>query len=667
MATTAEALTLAVQYQQAGRLHESEKLCRQILQGDPACADALHLLGMVYKALGRKEQAVSCYLEALRFRPDRPETHNNLGNVLRDQGKLEEAVASFRQALRLRPDLPEGHSNLGAALRELGRLDEAIASFREALRLRPDHAPAYNNLGNALRELGRLDEAVGSLQEALRLRPDYPQAHNNLGSAFRDRAEWDQAVASFQRALSLKPDYAEVYNNLGNVLQEQGRLAEAIRCYREGLRLEPENAFLHSNLLFCLGNSETISPEELFAEHRRWGDLHGKPAGPRAVHANEPSPDRRLRIGYISPDFRAHAVMSFVEPILAHHDPARFQVACYADRPIADAVTERLRRLAHVWRPIHGLSDSQVAQQVREDGIDILVDLTGHTAWHRLRVFAQKPAPVQVTYLGYPHTTGLPAVDYRLTDEVLDPPDKACFNTEELVRLPRAFCCFTPPREAPEVSPPPAVWNGFVTFGSLHRLSKLNDGVLDLWSRLLQALPSARLLVVRHTLSGAGRDRLVRELVRRGIAAERFQLRHERPPGPQGHLRVYAEVDVLLDTFPWGGHTTACEALWMGVPVLTLFGDRPAGRMVGSVLSCLELDECVARTADDFVQRGVELTGDVARLAELRSGLRARMLRSLCDGERFTRDLEEAYRHMWRRWCDRAGAGRTLEEGRNTN
>jgi predicted O-linked N-acetylglucosamine transferase (SPINDLY family) len=688
MPTSAEALTLAVQLQHAGRLQEAEHLCRQILQAEPAHAEALHLsgllahqrgqhkaalaylrqalalkpaadsihanLGMVYRSLGQKEDAAACYREALRLRPDLPQAHNNLGNVLREQGKLPEAVDSFRRALQLRPDFPEAHSNLGAALRELGRPDEAIACFQAALRLRPDHAPAYNNLGNALRELGRLDDAVASFREALRLRPDYPQAHNNLGSTYRDRGDWDEAVASFRQALRLRPDYADAYSNLGNMLQEQGDLEEAIRCYREGLRLQPDHAFAHSNLLFCLGNSERITPEEMLAEHRRWGDRHGNLAGPLPPHVNERIPGRRLRIGYVSPDFRSHAVMRFVEPILTHHDPAQVEVFCYPDGPIDDDVSRRLRALAHSWRPIYGLSDTQVAQQSRADCIDILVDLAGHTSNHRLRAFAHKPAPIQVTYLGHPYTTGLAAMDYRLTDAVLEPPGTPSYNTEELVRLLPGFCCFMPSLEAPEVNSLPALQNGHVTFGSMHRLSKLNAAVLDLWCRLLHAVPSSRLLVVRNTLVGAGRDRLIRELTHRGIPAERFELRHKLGPGRHSHLGIYADVDVLLDAFPWGAHTTACEALWLGVPVLTLYGDRAAGRMAASILSRLELDEWVARTQDEFVEQGARLTEDQGRLAELRAGLRERMRARMCDGKLFTSELENAYRQMWCRWCVRA-------------
>jgi len=339
-------------------------------------------------------------------------------------------------------------------------------------------------------------------------------------------------------------------------------------------------------------------------------------------------------------------------PILTHHDSRQVETVCYAEVPAPDAITARFRSLAHGWRSTCGLSHTQLAELIRADAIDVLVDLAGHTAHNRLPVFAWKPAPVQVTYLGYPNTTGLAAIDYRLTDAITDPPGEPASHAEELWRLPGCFCCYTPFYQFPTPTPSPAHGAGSITFGSMHKLTKLNGPVLDLWCRLLQAVPSSRLLVCQNTLVGGARDRLRRELVRRGIAAGRVELRHEFAPGPGGHLAVYAEIDVLLDVFPWGAHATACEALWMGVPVLTLYGDRYAGRMASSMLTCLQLEELIARTPTEFVERGVRLAGDTARLAALRGALRGRMRASpLCDGATFTLRLEEAYRAMWVRWC----------------
>jgi len=719
MATIAEALTRAVQYHQAGDLAQAEQIYRQVLQADPAEANALHLLGMlahqvgqhqaaqaligqalaikphaaefhsslaaVYGALGRWDEAVASYRQALRCRPDSPEAHNNLGNVLNHLGRLQEAVASFREALRLRPgyaeahnnlglalawqgrveeaiacyretlrlraDLPQPHYNLGNAYQRLGRPAEAIACFEEALRLRPDWAEVHNNLGNALRNEGRLDEAVASCREALRLRPDLPEAHNNLGNALKDQKKLDEAVSCYRAALRFRPDFAEVHHNLGIALTDRGELAEAEACLREALRLQPGDLDSYSHLLIALNYDPEASPAELLAQHRRWAACC--PGMPRAAHANRPDPDRPLRVGYASPDFREHPVASFIEPILRHHDAGQVEVFCYAELAVPDATTARLRALVHGWRLTRGLSDAQLAELIRADGIDLLVDLAGHMPYSRLPVFASKPAPIQATYLGYPNTTGLDAVDYRLTDAMADPPGEAVCHSEELWRLPGCYSCYAPRTDAPPVTPLPARSAGHVTFGALHPVPRLNDQVLDLWCRLLSALPAARLLLYRHTLTGAAQERLRREFERRGLSEERVELRNKWPAvGPAAYLGVYGEIDLALDTFPWSGHTTACEALWMGVPVLTLNGQRYAGRLAATVLACLGLEDCIARTPDEYVERGVRLAGDLDRLAAWRSGLRERMQTSpLCDGAAFTRRLEQAYRAMWQRWC----------------
>jgi predicted O-linked N-acetylglucosamine transferase (SPINDLY family) len=321
---------------------------------------------------------------------------------------------------------------------------------------------------------------------------------------------------------------------------------------------------------------------------------------------------------------------------------------------LGDAVTDRLRSLAHGWRPIHGRSDEEVAELIRADGVDVLVDLAGHTGG-RLGLFARRPAPVQVTWLGYPATTGLTSIRYRLTDAVADPPGEPSCHTEELVRLPGGFCAYRPAGGTPPVSPPPCRERGYVTFASLHKLAKLNDAVLDLWSHLLRSVPAARLLVFRDCLRGGVREDFRRRFQSRGLGEDRVLLRHQ-VEGPGGYLSVYKDVDLLLDAFPWGGHATACEALWMGVPVVTLLGDRHAGRMVASVLTQVGLDDLIARTPEEYAARAAGLAGDLERLATLRAGLRERMRRSpLCDGAGFTRHLEAAYRAMWRRWA--AGDG----------
>src|SRR5271157_3127927 len=456
MATISEALAIAIQHHQGGRLQAAEQIYRRILHAEPNQADAIHLLGLiahevgkhgialeyigraivlkgneaafhsnlggVYVALRRIPEAVACYRRALELKPDYAEAHSNLGVALNDQGKLHEAVAFYRRALELKPDYAEAHSNLGVALNDQGKLHEAVAFYRRALELKPDYAEAHSNLGNALKDQRKLDEAVACYRRALELKPDYAEAHSNLGNALNDQWKLDEAVACYRRALELKPDYAEARCNLGNALKDQGKLDEAVACYRRALELKPDYAGVHSNLLYIRLFCPGYDAQAIFEEHRRWSRQHAEPLA-RFIqpHSNDRSLHRRLRIGYVSPDFRNHAASFFLVALLSAHDHENFEIFCYADVVCPDRITARLRSYADVWQNITGLTDEQVAQLVRQDKIDILVDLSMHTAGNRLLVFARKPAPVQVTWLN-PGTTGLSTIDYRLTDPYIDPP-----------------------------------------------------------------------------------------------------------------------------------------------------------------------------------------------------------------------------------------------------
>lgn len=635
------------------RLDEAAASFREALRLRPGFFEAANNLGLVLLAQGELTEAEAVLRQAVALRPELALGHANLATVLRAQGRLADAVAAYRWAVQLQPGAPDLLNACGLALKDLGQLDEAAACFQQALQPWPTYAEALSNLGLTRTAQGELEEAVACFTEALQQRPDLAEIHANLGLALRRQGRLEEAAAALHEALRLRPDCAEAHNTLGGVLQDQGDLAAALACYREAVRLGPDFAAAQSNVLFCLNNDPAVEADALFQEHRRWGEQHDRPWPP---HANEPDPGRRLRVGYVSPDFRRHAVARFFEPILAHHDPAQVEVFCYAEVACPDATTERLRALAHGWRFTCGLSDAQVAEQVRADRIDLLIDLAGHTANNRLLVFARKPAPVQATFLGYPNTTGLRAIDYKLTDAVLDPPSDPVRHTETLVRLPCGLGCFQPPATAPAVSPLPAQRQGCFTLGSLHGLARINEAVLDLWSQVLHALPAARLLLRRDTLTGAVRDRLLRQFAARGIAAERLELRHA--VDARGHLGVYDAIDLALDVFPWSGCTTTCEALWMGVPVLTLYGNRHAARLTAAVLTAVGLTETIAATPAEFVARAAALARREDHLAELRAGLRERVRASLCDGRRAARQMEEAYRRLWRAWCASRPASR---------
>jgi predicted O-linked N-acetylglucosamine transferase (SPINDLY family) len=483
---------------------------------------------------------------------------------------------------------PQDLNKQGLALVRAQRWEEAAATFAEVIRLRPEDVPAHNNLGNVLKGLGRLEEA-------------------------------EQVLV---RGTQLAPADADQHNNLGEVYRFQGRFAQALASYRAALRNASPFHPAHSNLLYMLNFDPAWDADALFEEHCRWGRLHQ--ASPPLPYPNRPDPNRPLRVGYVSPYFRAHSTHQFIEPILRHHDPAFGQVFLYGQVPEPDAVTVRLQGLAAGWRPTAGQSAAEVARTIRQDGIDLLVDLAGHSGHGRLDVFALKPAPVQVTYLVYPNTTGLEAVDYRLTDAVIDPPGEPARATERLVYLPGGFLCFQPPEGAPEVSSPPALEPGRITFGAPHRPDKLNDQVLDVWRQVLDAVPNSRLALGRNTFGPAEAERLRARLGRLRIDPGRVTF-HQLETGGGRHLRFARDIDVFLDTFPYSGHATTCEYLWMGVPVITLRDTRPAGRVSASILTTLDLPGLIAETPADYVTLAARWANDLEGLSRLRGSLRRRV------------------------------------------
>ncbi len=639
----------AVQYA-AGDIAGAVECYRHALLARPDHVEALSNLGVALLMQKRPAEAIASFRTALSHQPDNLMALNNLGNALQAAGSMDEAIACYERILALQPEHAEAYNNLGGVFRSLGRLDEAAARYRQALRLRPDMAEAHSNLGAVLYQLGQSDEAETCYRTALQLQPHQPVVHNNLGVLLRDRSDYEGAKTSFRQAIALKPDSASAYNNLGSALMLQGRLAESVPCYRKALELDPAYAVAHSNLLFALNYDDSLSPQALFAEHRAYGESQERIAPASRPHRNEPNPERRLRIGYMSPDLRNHALVRFFEPILANHDPAQVEVTCYAEVHRPDAVTERLCGRVHRWRSTCGRPDAHVAEMIRADGIDILVDLAGHTAGNRLPVFTHRPAPVQATCLGYPNTTGLRSIDYLITDAGRNPPGDEGLFTETLIRL-DDFSCFQAPADAPPVNHSPCLRTGRLTFGSLHNLTKINDAVLDLWSRVLLAIPSARLLLFRNTLEGEVREQIRQRFLVRGITADRLQLRSDY--SVDGYLSVYHDIDISLDVFPWGAGTTIYESLWMGVPMLTLRGNRFASRASSSVLTSVGLPELIATDADDFVARACWLDAERDWLARTREALRSRMQATICDGVAFARRFEAAYRLMWRHWCQR--------------
>jgi len=603
----------------SGRLSEAMELLAQVCAHTPADTEAWIARGVVCGRLNRHADAAECFRKVIMLQPGNAEAHFNLGIAERSLGFPNKAEAAFRQAIKLNPNYPEPLESLAHGLINRGEVDEAAEVLRAALRLRPGNAEWISNLGSLLQAKGFLTEAE----------------------------------ECYRRAQSLKAGAGFVAENLGSVLAAQGRMDEALSVYREGLKRDPRNTRIRSNLLLTLNYLADQDPAEVLREHRAWDQAQAAPVLSTVTHANDRNPDRRLRIGYVSPDFRTHSVTYFLEPLLAGHDHGVFEIYCYSDVPRADATTVRLRNYADVWREIAGRSDADVAAQVTADGIDILVDLAGHTAANRLPVFARRPAPVQISWLGYPNTTGLSGMGYRLTDALADPPGCDAFYSEKLVRLDGCFLCYQPPGDAPPVTPLPAATNGFITFGSFNNLSKMQPGVIALWSQVLQAVPGARLLLKNPSLTDPPtRQRIAAMFEQHGIGPDQLELLGHTPT-PQEHLALYRRVDIAMDTFPYNGTTTTCEALWMGVPVVTLAGTAHAGRVGLSLLTAAGLPDLIAGAPTEYVARAAALAGERAALSRLRAGLRERVRQSkLCDAAAFTHDVETAFRSIWRGWCE---------------
>jgi predicted O-linked N-acetylglucosamine transferase (SPINDLY family) len=581
-----------------------------------------------------------------------------LGRALNQQalGDLHGAERVYRSILAEHPEHASALHLLGHVLTLQAKTAEAVSVLTRAAELAPDDADVSFNLGCALHREGQRGAAERAFRRAVDLRPGFVAAWLSLAGAMTDAHDLDAAEDCFQRALELDPGFAEAHYNYGNLLHREGRIAEALSHYRSALSLKPDFMRAHSNLVYALNFSSEHSPQVVFNEHREWARVHAEPLT-RAVipHSNPRTSGRRLRVGYVSPNFRDHAVTYFFESTLRHHDPGRIAAYCYSDVEHPDAYTERLQRAAHAWRDIAGQDDQSVAELVRGDAIDILVDLTGHTDNHRLLMFARRPAPVQVTWNGYANTTGMLAIDYRISDASADPPGMTeNLHTEKLIRLPEIYMAFTPPAASPEVSAAPVLTAGHITLGSFNALSKVTDRVIKVWSEILHRLPESRLLIFTVP-AGRTRDRIIGEFAEHGIAHTRVKLIPRLPLAE--FLEAHARVDIALDPFPFSGTTTTCQTLWMGVPVITLAGKSHVSRVGVTMLNSVGLAQCVAESESDYVTRAIALAADRVRLQELRHGLREQMARSpLANGARLTRFLEDAYVKMWEDYC--RGAGR---------
>ena len=578
-----------------------------------------------------------------------------LGTMLHSAGKSAEALLPMMMAVILVPDNAEAHNNLGKYFKDVGRFEEAEASCRLAIEIDPEFAEAHNNLGNLLIELKRFDEAAIFCQRALSIKPHEANLHSTQGLMLMNMGRLDEAEASFLKAIKYDSNHYMANNNLGMVTGDLGRFKDDF--FKKAIAISPDKDNIYSNRLFYLSMSSAMDAPALFAEHLCFSEQFEAPLMTHwLAHDNDRDPSRSLRIGFVSGDFNGHALATFIEPLLIHlFKYTSLTLHAYANHAVDDEVSDRLKGCFAYWTTVIGLNDDELEAKIRADSIDILIDLSGHTAHNRLLTFARKPAPILASWMGYPGTTGLQAMDYYLTDRFFLPqePFKDQF-TEKLVYLP-ASAPFMPYEAAPDVNELPALTKGYITFGSFNRLNKLSPAVISVWAKLMLALPTSRLILAAMPESGSGSgsgyDTVINWFAEQGIEQDRLIFYPKRSMGV--YMTLHNQVDICLDTFPYNGGTTTCHALWMGVPTLTLAGQTPAGRTGTTLLSHAGLEHLIAVNEDDFVKKGLSLANDIEQLAQIRRELRTRFsLSAIGQPELIAKGLEHAFRLMWKRWCD---------------
>ncbi len=646
-------VSLGLELYRQGVLAEARDCFLNAVALNPECAESENLLGNAWNDLGNPQEALGCYQRALELKPDFLAARLNAGNVWQDLGNLDAAVACYGRVLEQDPNFAEAHNNLGNVWKSQGKLDQALGGYRCALELNPLLVQAHLNCGNIHREQGRLDEAQVAYQRALELDPGYPEAHLNLGNLYRELGRLEQAVASYQRALELRPSFPEACNNLGNVWKDLGQLEAAVASYQRALELKPGYRAAHSNLLCAFQYRADVTLQELAKASAEYDRRHAEPLRvvPSPVFQNSRNPARRLRLGFVSPDFGQHPVGFFLIGALENLDPTQFETVCYSDRVLHDSWTGRFQAASRRWREVAGLSDAELADQIRRDEIDILFDLAGHTDRNRLLLFARKPAPIQISWIGHEGTTGLQAMDAILADWHTIPSGREPWYRERVLRLPRGYVCWEPPANAPEVGPLPALKAGFIRFGSLNNPAKVTPSVVELWAKVLHRVPNSRLLLKYR---GFGEE-LARSHYRRlfeGQGIDAACIEFEPGTAYPGHLAAYQRMDIALDPFPFGGAVTTCDALWMGVPVITCPGETFASRHGLSHLASAGLTETIAGSFAEYVAIAAALAADLPVLSRLRAGLRDRVANSpLCDGTSLARDLGQVLREVWAEWC----------------
>lgn len=638
-----------------GNISKARSLCQKILNTPGNHGPTLFLLGRISQDEGSIKEAIVSFFQARSIAPNNPMYLHHLALALHQAGQNDQALSYYREALDINPNNADALDKIGLLLQDKGDFSAAIEHHQKAVELSPSHPMARFHLAKAHLQAGNPHKAIPLLQALLQDTPAHTKALIDLGTAYFSLNKLSKARECFQQAVSQDPTNQFALFKLSSVLTNQGMHKKGLELLQKALSLgmNTASALSLSPALQQLNYYNDLGPDEIFAAHKNlMSHMHRKTSSP-FFFTQQADPTRRLRIGYVSPNFYRHSVTYFLEAILATHRHDVFEIFCYATSPKQDEVTEKISKSADIWREIWALNDEQVAKVIHDDAIDILIDLTGHTPGNRLPVFAMKPAPIQISYLGYPNTSGLTEIDYRLTDNLADPKgvtDK--WHSEKLVRFPHCFLCYTPPAQCSEVKPPPVVSKGHITYGSFNNLAKINETVVETWARILQKTPKATLFLKNKQLADREtHEQILKIFSRHGINPERIILA-PMTESLNEHLDLYGEIDIALDTFPYNGTTTTCEALWMGVPVITLAGETHAGRVGVSLLTTMGLDTLITDSIDAYIEKAVQLAAESERLIELRKSMREGMRNSpLTDAKGFTNSLEDAYRDMWKKWC----------------
>lgn len=579
--------------------------------------------------------------------------YNDYASTIKMAGAIEESIKFYEKALEYYVTLPDAYYNLGCVYMETGRADKAIPFYEKAIQYYPQYLNAINNLATIYKEKGNFDKAVELYRQALSIDPAFPLANNNLAVVYSMQGKIIDAFKCLQRAIQSDPNYASAYNMMGTVCRDEGHSEKAIEFFDKAYKLDPKLRGAAHNKLLVMNDVPELSNEAIYRAHHEWGQAFSKGYGNLEITTTKDPNKKILKVGYVSSDFCTHSVSYFTEALLSHNDPYQVQIFMYYTGGTKDHTTERLMSYDCTWRDLYEKEALVAAHIIRDDEIDILVDLAGHSGSNRLDIFAHKPAPIQITWIGYPNTTGLPEMDYRITDANADPLDTTQEFTEQLIRLPGCFLCYTPGPNHPPVSQPPCVEKGYITFGSFNNFAKINACVLELWTQVLLAVPESRLYMKCKPFSDdIIRRRALDEITAYGIDESRIEL-VGHVQDVKNHLSLYSNIDIALDTFPYAGTTTTVESIFMGVPVVTLKGHNHAHNVGVSLLrSVPSITDLIAENDEEFIAKAVALANDKQKIIEIRNGLRQDLLNSrLCDRPAYMKDVLAMYRDVWQKYC----------------